>query len=66
MGLSPAQALGVYMKKHLDAIFTFIGKGRVESEPIEGRIHDAVNYLLLLNKLIAYEKRQAAERLPGD
>jgi len=59
LGLTPLQVLGVYMKKHLDAVFTYIGKGKVESEPIEGRIHDAVNYLLLLNKLIVVEQRKA-------
>jgi hypothetical protein len=70
LGLPPMQVLGVYMNKHLDAIFTFISKGRVESEPIEGRIEDAVNYLLLLYKLVAHEKRKAeraaATGAPGE
>lgn len=56
LGLTPRQVLGVYMNKHLDAINTFIAKGQLESEPIEGRIHDAVNYLLLLFKMVRLEK----------
>jgi len=52
LGLSPMQILWVYLVKHLDAIETFIKDGKVKSEPIEGRIIDAVNYLLILNSLI--------------
>lgn len=52
LGLEPQQVLGVYMNKHLDAIFTYIREGEVHSEPIEGRIHDAINYLLLLLAMV--------------
>lgn len=48
LGLTKEQVLGVYMNKHLDAIYTYISTGKVESEGIEGRIHDAVFYLILL------------------
>lgn len=58
LGLTPFQVLGVYMHKHLRAIDNFLAKGKVESEPIEGRITDAVNYMLLLYKLVEYEKRK--------
>lgn len=58
LGLTPLQVLGVYFKKHIDAVFTFIKKGQVESEPIEGRIYDCINYLLLLYKMVSYEKRK--------
>ncbi len=57
-GVTPFQALGQYWFKHLTAIFRFLKEGRVESEPIEGRLHDAVNYLLLLYKLIRTEARK--------
>lgn len=56
-GITPFQALNVYMGKHLDAIDTFVKVGQLESEPIEGRIHDAINYLMLLYKLVQVEKR---------
>jgi len=62
--LTPYTCLGVLFKKHIDAIYTFLDKGRVESEPIEGRIHDAINYLLLAYKMVQYEKRKATEGLP--
>ncbi len=58
LGLRPVQVLSVYLQKHLSAVETFIQKGQVESEAIEGRIADTINYLLLLWKMIAYEKRQ--------
>lgn len=42
----------VYFSKHLDAIFTFLEEGEVKSEPVEGRINDAILYLYLLLGLI--------------
>ena len=61
LGLSPFQVLGVYFHKHLRAIDKYLAKGSVESEPIEGRIADAINYLLLLQKLIKVEEREKAK-----
>jgi hypothetical protein len=54
--VSAFQAWGVYFYKHVSAIFRFIGDGKVESEPIEGRIHDVINYSILL-LLLAKEQR---------
>jgi len=47
----------VYFHKHLDAVFTFLEEGDVKSEPIDGRIDDAILYLHLLRGLI-HERRQ--------
>lgn len=47
-GVSPEVALSVLMNKHLDAIGTYIREGYLHSEPIDERIADAVNHLLLL------------------
>jgi hypothetical protein len=58
LGLTPYQVLGVYMHKHQRAIDKFLAKGRVESEPIEGRIADNINYLFLMYKMVQFEKRQ--------
>jgi len=55
LGLSPYQIWGVYASKHWSAIETFIQKGQVESEPIESRIVDVINYLLLLGKMAKHE-----------
>lgn len=56
-GCTPLQTLWVYAAKHIDSIETFIkddaaGADRVRSEPIEGRIHDLMNYCVLLLALI--------------
>lgn len=55
--LEPEQVLLVYLTKHLDAIDTYvrdysIGAEVHLSEPIEGRIDDAILYLCLLKALI--------------
>lgn len=56
-GITGGQKLWVYLDKHLRAIETYIREGQVESEPIEGRIHDAVLYLLLFGALVE-ERRE--------
>lgn len=38
----------VYFCKHLDALESFLRKEYSDSEPIEGRIDDLINYLFLL------------------
>lgn len=38
----------VYFFKHLTAVRRFAREGKVDSEPIDGRIMDCVNYLFLL------------------
>lgn len=57
LNLIPEAVLMVYFTKHLDSITTFIKdigalKPRQLSEPIEGRIDDAILYLILLKGLI--------------
>ena len=50
---TPIQVLGVYLNKHLGSINKFIsGLDKGLSEPIEGRIDDAILYLVLLKALI--------------
>lgn len=51
-GITPLQAWGVYFYKHVSAVWRFLKDGRVESEPIEGRIHDMINYSVLLLLLV--------------
>lgn len=52
LGLSPLQVWAVYFSKHVDAIMSFVKTGKVESEAIEGRFDDAINYLYLGEALI--------------
>lgn len=48
----------VHFSKHLDSIINYIKEGRVScDEPIEGRIADAVNYLLILASMIEEERK---------
>lgn len=52
LGVSRNQVLYVYLTKHMDAIESYIRFGKVKSEPIEGRIVDAITYLTLLAGMI--------------
>lgn len=52
LGLKPEAVWAVYAGKHWDAIRTYVrdvveGKTRERLEPIEGRFHDLIVYLLL-------------------
>lgn len=55
-GLTKEQVLGTYLYKHVAAIFAYI-KGKTESEPIEGRICDVINYMLLFAKMVREQNR---------
>jgi len=56
LGSTPEQILMVYLNKHVDSIKTYVkrlgtGQPVVLSEPIEGRIDDAILYLVLFKGL---------------
>ena len=53
LGVSPLAVWYVYAKKHWSAIQAYVkNNGVVESEPIEERMVDMINYILLLNGLL--------------
>lgn len=61
LNLDPRHVLWVYATKHLDSIRTYLREvnapvQRTLSEPIDGRIDDAILYFILLKGLI-YEAR---------
>ena len=61
LGLAPSVILLVYLQKHLDSIFQYVrsissGAIPIESEPIQGRIDDAILYLILLKALLSEQK----------
>ena len=59
-GMTPEQVLGVYLYKHVSSLFSYIKSGgQRESEPIEERLCDIINYCLLCSKLIS-EKKQSS------
>ena len=62
-GLQPEQVLAIYLNKHLDSIKTYIKHKTPTSvyalaEPIEGRIDDAILYLLLLKAMVVEQKEK--------
>jgi len=62
-GMNPEQVLAIYLNKHLDSIKTWVKNQTlptqpVLSEPIEGRIDDAILYLLLLKAMIVEKKEE--------
>jgi hypothetical protein len=52
LDMDPERVLWVYLTKHLDAIRSYLRANCTLSEPIEGRIDDAILYLILLKGLI--------------
>ena len=52
LGVTPEFIILVYLTKHLDGINSFVAKGGELSEPITGRIDDAILYLVLLKACI--------------
>lgn len=62
-GLSPEQVCRIYLRKHLDALRYYadrLEKGQIPAltEPITGRVMDAVNYILILGSLIKEREKQ--------
>lgn len=62
LGLPMATVWAVYYAKHHDAILGYIsdaqhGRDRPRSESIQGRIDDAIAYLLLLHEILEAEHR---------
>ena len=55
LGLDRKQVWSVYFNKHIDAIDAFLRKEYKDCEPIQGRIMDAINYLLLLYGMVDEE-----------
>lgn len=49
---SPLVVWFIYLQKHMEAIKTYVLYQKVTSDPIEERITDAINYLLLGEALI--------------
>ena len=52
LGLTPEAVNLVYLTKHMDAIESYVKNGKSNSEPIHGRIEDAILYLILLKSII--------------
>ena len=51
-GITPLQAWSVFSSKHIAAIDAYVSGHSEESEPIEGRIADVINYMCFLYAII--------------
>ena len=52
VGISQEQVLIVYLLKHIDGIMAYINGHKSQREGVEGRITDAIVYLLLLRGMV--------------
>lgn len=74
VGVNPETVLFIYLSKHWDSISTFIKDLEKEkrfdavsnglSEPIQERLKDALNYILLLNGLLVERKQYEDNSIP--
>ena len=53
--LSRDKVLWILLRKHLDGIKAHVGGHRSQREPVQGRINDAIVYLILLRAMIEEE-----------
>lgn len=61
IGITPQQVWSVYFMKHVISVMNFVKKGVLHSEPIEGRILDSLNYLVLFRSLVKEKKESKSE-----
>lgn len=52
INITMEQAWAVFCQKHWGAVMKYVKQGTVESEPIDGRISDIINYMVLLSAII--------------
>jgi hypothetical protein len=57
INITMRQAWAVFCQKHWGAVMKFVKDGTVESEPIDGRINDIINYMVLLGAIIDDERK---------
>ena len=56
VNITMKQAWAVFAQKHWGAVMKFVKDGQVESEPIDGRINDMINYMVLLGAIVDDER----------
>ena len=52
VGILQEQVLMVYLLKHIDGIMAYVNGHKSQRESVEGRITDAIVYLLLLRGMV--------------
>lgn len=58
LGITRESVLWVYITKHLDGIEAYIRGHTSQRESVEGRINDAIVYLILLRAMVEDSKSQ--------
>lgn len=58
-GSTPEQVWFIYFMKHVDAISAYVRGEYSDSEPIEGRIQDIINYGMLLYGLVKENEKKS-------
>lgn len=62
-GVSPAKAIMLHRKKHLDAEKSYLINGHANSEPMDSRFADDMNYLILLYSDYKRTVRESVDEL---
>ena len=57
LGIEPIEVLSVYLSKHISSLFSYFKTKKTYSEPIEERVKDIINYLLLMVAMIKRNKK---------
>lgn len=66
-GMTKYQNLGTFLKKHIDAIYNYIkSNGQSESEPIQSRIADAINFLTFFNAMVLEDNKNVSSQSSND
>lgn len=61
VNITMEQAWAVFCQKHWGAVMKYVKDGVVESEAIDGRINDIINYMVLLSAIIEDKKVKGEE-----
>ena len=56
LGIAPIEVLSVYLSKHISSLFSYFKTRKTYSEPIEERVKDIINYLLLMVAMIERDR----------
>ena len=59
LGIAPIEVLSVYLSKHISSLFSYFKTRKTYSEPIEGRVQDIINYLILMVAMIKRDKKKS-------
>ena len=60
LGIKPIEVLSVYLSKHISSLFSYFKTKKTYSEPIEERVKDIINYLLLMVARIKRDKKNTS------